>query len=125
MQRATDLNAFLVVWRIDFSAGRTEYGDRTGNLSKSTKTFDELTLDMQDPPWIGVQPVRILLNVQKALVGGGSCVSVVVRFTTAIAKHHRAAEPQMASIIVLPAHHARCLPPHRAVLPVTYSSDKP
>src|SRR5699024_2393526 len=55
--------------RID--TGRTEDTDGGRNLRQQAEALDELRLDAQDPPGVGVHPVGGTTVVQEPLVGGG------------------------------------------------------
>ena len=50
---------------------RAEHPDRRSELGQRTEALDELGLDPEHPPRVGVHPVRRAARVQQPLVGGG------------------------------------------------------
>src|SRR5699024_5428678 len=56
---------------IDPGACATEDAHRRTELRERTEALDELRLDPQHPPGVGVQPVRLPAVLQEALIRGG------------------------------------------------------
>jgi hypothetical protein len=50
--------------------GASEHADRGAQLGEHTEAFDELGLDAQHPPGVGVHPIGGAVVVEQALVGG-------------------------------------------------------
>jgi len=53
-------------------ARRAEHRDRAAQLGEQAEALDELGLDAQHPPRVGVHPVTGPAPVQQALIGGGA-----------------------------------------------------
>ena len=53
-------------------AGRAEHGDRRAELGQRAEALDELGLDPQHPPRVGVHPVGGPARVEQPLVGGAA-----------------------------------------------------
>ena len=70
-QRGTELLADEVFRRAGMSTRRPEDADGAGRLREQPEALDELCLDPQDAPGIGVHPVRRTAGVEQPLVGGG------------------------------------------------------
>ena len=64
--------------------GRAEDGDGTRQLGQHAEALDELGLDPQHPPRVGVHPVARATRVEQPLVGGGGLVAAFA------AQHDRA-----------------------------------
>jgi hypothetical protein len=59
---------------IDRRARGAEDRDGRTGLGERAEALDELRLDPQDAPWIGVDPVGQAAGVEEALVGGAALV---------------------------------------------------
>ena len=65
-------NAAFLPPRRGAGPGGAENTDRVGKFRERSEPVDELALDTQDPPRVGVQPVGVLILVQQSLIGGGA-----------------------------------------------------
>ena len=107
------LAAELVLGVVALGARRAEHRDRARDLGERAEPLDELGLDPQDAPRVGVHPVARAARVQQPLVGGAALVAAVA------AQHDRALVPLHRAFGVLAvrpfrlfAHYAM-LRPHR------------
>ena len=62
--------AELVLGVVARGAGRAEHRHRAGQLREHPEALDELGLDAQHPPRVGVHPVGRAARVEQPLVGG-------------------------------------------------------
>ena len=69
-QRGAELPAERVLGVVARGAGRAEDRDRPRQLGEHAEALDELRLDAQHPPRVGVHPVAGAAGVQQPLVGG-------------------------------------------------------
>jgi copper ion binding protein len=71
-QRLPESGRLRVLGRVPSRSGAPEHADRRPQLSKGSEAFDELRLDPQHPPRVGVDPVRRAPGVEQSLVGGAA-----------------------------------------------------
>ena len=83
-QRAAEGRPGRVLGVVARGAGRAEDADGARQLGQQPEALDELGLDAQDPPRIGVHPVRRAARVEQSLVGRAGA-------DPAAAQGHRAA----------------------------------
>src|SRR5699024_3711267 len=76
-ERATEPHRLLVGGVPGPCACGAEHADGVRELGECAEPVDELALDPQYPPRVGVQPVRVLVPVQETLVRGGPVPAVV------------------------------------------------
>ncbi len=68
-ERGTEPFAQGVIGVVHRNTGRAEDRHRSGQLREQPEPLDELALDPQDPPRVGVDPVGRTTSVQQVLVG--------------------------------------------------------
>jgi hypothetical protein len=85
-QRRADPHARRVVRVVGPGPGAAEHADRAGQLGEQTEALDELRLDPEHPPRVGVHPVGGTAQVEQPLVGRRPDRP---RVGLAAAQHHR------------------------------------
>lgn len=65
-------------------SSRAENRNSLGHFGEGTETLDELALDPQHPPGVGVQPFDTVMQVQQSLIGGrgGTTFATTLHRTT-------------------------------------------
>ena len=86
-QRGADLLGLVVVLGARLGPGAAEHGDGPRQAGQRTEALDELGLDPQHPPRVGVHPVAGSAGVEQPLVGGAAGLVALVA-----AQPHRAPE---------------------------------
>ena len=69
-QQPADLDGEGVLGAVPRDPGRPEHADRAPQLGQRAEALDELRLDAQHPPRVGVDPVARPARVEQPLVGG-------------------------------------------------------